>query len=170
MPRSPMDAGKRVPERDTADADERPVLVATRVAEGRILLIRRGAGLDVRGVRRRPVVRDEVVVATLHRALAHAELVVRHEIDPGDRHDREVESLPVEPARHARRPGGERRPEDDAVVTVDLAVAVHVGDADLSGLRFVLLGQERVLRLPDSHELVVVVHVDGLPDDVYYYN
>src|SRR5438876_9991909 len=105
-----MDAGESVPQRDAADADERPVLVAPRVAERRILLIRGGAGLDIRGVRRRPVVRDEVVVATLHGALAGPELVVRHEVHPRYRHEGEVESLPVEPARHTPRPGGVLRP------------------------------------------------------------
>src|SRR5205823_10130597 len=57
------------------------------------------------------------------------------------------------------------RPQDHAVVTVDLAIAIHIGDADLAGLRFVLLGQEGVLELPDARELVVVIHVDGLPDE-----
>src|SRR5437762_547922 len=147
-----MDAGERVPQRDAAEADERPILVAPRIAVRRIFLIKGGAGLDIRGVGRRPVVRDEVVVATLHGALAGPELVVRHEVDPGHRHEGKVESLPVEAARQAPRPGGERRPEDDAIVTVDLAVAVHVGYADLSGLRLVLLGRKGVLELPDARE------------------
>src|SRR2546422_11397615 len=60
---------------------------------------------------------------------------------------------------------GEAGAEDHAIVRVDLAVAVHVDDANVPGLAPERLGEDGILELPDAAELVVVVDLNGIADE-----
>src|SRR2546422_11753972 len=60
---------------------------------------------------------------------------------------------------------GEAGAENHAIVRVDLAVAVHVDDANVPGLAPVRLGEDGILKLPDAAALVLVVKLEGVADE-----
>ena len=76
----------------------------------------------------------------------------------------EIEALVRDAVRHAARPLRIAVADDGAIVGVDLAVAVDVGDARIADLeraavRVERLHRDRVGVLPDADVLVVVEHL-----------
>src|SRR5207247_5886267 len=137
---------------------------AHRVVVGRTFLIEGWAGMGVALVGWRPVIHGDIVVAPGQYVVVPAERVVHRLAPAGDRHGREIETLPTEVGAQAPGPLGERAPQYDAVVRVDLAVVVLVDDADVSRFPPVALHLHGVGNLPDASEPVVVVDRDGVAD------
>ncbi len=162
-----MRARHGVTQADATDPDEGPVLEAHRVVVGRALLTEGGTGIGVAGVRRRPIVDRDIVVAAGQHVVVPAEHIVHRLAPARDRHGGEIETLPTEVGGQAPGPLGERAPQHDTVCGVDLAVIVLIHDTDVPGLRLVPLHLHGVGDLPDAAELVVVVDRNGVADEPF---